>query len=76
MKSLPRPSTDFKQEGTVIVKIQVDASGNVVSAVVDGGTISDSYTRKLATDAAYKAKFDASETVKQEGSITYKFSFK
>ena len=76
LKSLPRPSSDFKQEGTVVVKIQVDSSGKVVSAVVDGGTISDSYTRKLAVDAAYKAQFDTSETVKQEGSITYKFSFR
>ncbi len=75
--NLPQPSKDFKQEGTVIVRIRVNAEGNVIQ-VIDNleGTISDKATRKLAVDAAYKAKFSAlSGANDQIGTITYNFKF-
>ncbi len=75
--SLPKPSTSFNQEGTVIVSIQVDKEGNVISARVNGGTISDEATRQLAVKAAKQAKFTATDRPdKQVGTITYHFKFK
>ena len=39
--NLPAPSKDFKQEGKVVVQIRVNAAGQVVSAAVTGGDVSD-----------------------------------
>ena len=72
-KSIPKPSTDFKEQGKVVVSIRVDKAGNVVAASIgDGTTISDRYTQKLALDAARKAKFTEGDK-EQIGSITYNF---
>ena len=74
---LPKPSQDFKQEGTVIVLITVDKEGNVITARAKGGTISDEATKQLAVKAALKAKFtDTDRPDKQVGTITYIFKFK
>ncbi len=74
---LPKPSTNFKQEGTVRVAITVDKAGNVISARAIGGTVSDEATKQLAVRAAYKAKFtDTDRPDKQMGTITYTFKFK
>jgi len=74
---LPKPSTNFKQEGTVKVAITVDKEGNVIAAKAIGGTISDETTRQLAVKAAMKAKFtDTDRPDKQMGTITYTFKFK
>jgi TonB family protein len=70
---LPKPSNDFKQEGKIIIQISVDAAGNVTDAIVVGGDISDKATRQLAIDAAKKAKFSEDKSIKQQGTIEYKF---
>ena len=73
VKSMPKPSSDFNQQGKVVVNIRVDKDGNVVLASIgDGTNISDSYTQQLALEAARKAKFTAGER-EQVGSITYNF---
>lgn len=72
--SLPKPATDFGQEGKVVVQINVNAAGHVVSAMcTNGTTVSDLRTRQLALDAAYKAKFSVSKNKIQVGTITYTF---
>lgn len=72
---LPKPSSDFKESGVVVVDIMVDIAGNVVSAkakIGGGSTITDSHTRSLAEKAAMQAKF--TEGSKPEmGTITYIF---
>ncbi len=70
--NLPAPSKDFKQEGKVVVQIRVNAAGQVVSAAVTGGDVSDKTTQQLALDAAKKAKFTEGEH-DQIGTITYIF---
>lgn len=73
VKAMPKPSSDFNQQGKVVVNIRVDKAGNVVNASVgDGTTISDPYTQKLALEAARKAKFTEGDR-EQIGSITYNF---
>lgn len=75
--SLPKPADTFKQEGDVRIAITVDKEGNVLSARVIGGTISDEATKQLAVKAALKAKFtDTDRPDKQMGTITYTFKFK
>ena len=73
VKTMPKPSTDFKEEGRVVVAIHVDKAGNVVRASLAGGTtISDQHTIQLALTAARKAKFSEGDK-EQGGSITYNF---
>lgn len=73
IKSLPKPSTRFNQEGKVVVFIQVDASGKVITATVgEGTTVSDYQTRQVALEAARKAEFSPSDQT-QVGTITYTF---
>lgn len=73
VKSMPKPSTDFREEGRVVVSIRVDKAGNVIKVSQAGGTtISDQYTIQLALDAARKAKFSEGDK-EQIGSITYNF---
>ena len=70
--TLPIPSNNFNQEGTVIVQICVNAAGIVVDAKVIGGNVSDRQTQQLALEAAKKAKF--SEGSREDiGTITYRF---
>lgn len=73
--TLPLPANNFKQEGTVIVRIRVNAAGQVISATVIGGDLSDKQTHQLAIDAAYKAKFTEGDH-DQIGTITYIFKVK
>lgn len=73
VKTMPKPSTDFLEQGKVVVSIRVDKVGNVVAASIgDGTTISDRYTQQLALDAARRAKFTEGDN-EQIGSITYNF---
>ncbi len=76
--SLPKPSTNFNQDGVVVVNITVDAQGNVIQARVGSGTtISDEPTRQLAVRAAKAAKFSTvNRPDKQMGTITYRFNFR
>lgn len=76
MKSMPKPSADFREEGKVVVAILVDKAGNVIRASHAGGTtISDKYTVQLALDAARKAKFSEGDK-EVPGTITYNFKLK
>jgi TonB family protein len=73
VKAMPKPSTDFREQGKVVVSIRVDKAGNVVLASIgQGTTISDRYTQQLALEAARKAKFTEGDQ-EQIGSITYNF---
>ena len=73
--SLPRPSFNVNQSGTVVVKITVNAAGNVISAEPTSGTTTASQElRKAATEAALRAKFKTVEgAVNVTGTITYFF---
>jgi hypothetical protein len=59
----------------VVVYVNVDSEGNVVSAVVEqrGTTTSDGLLHDLAIEAAMKAKFKSSDKPMQSGRITYDF---
>ena len=70
--TLPKPSNEFRQEGKVVVQIRVNAAGQVTSAIVTGGDVSDKQTQQLARDAALKAKFTEGDR-DQIGTITYIF---
>ena len=78
MGRLPKPSTNIQKEGIVVVNIQVDKEGNVVSAVVGKGTNTSDYSlQQAATVAAKKAKFTPTDKpTLQMGSITYTFKLK
>jgi len=76
-RSLPKPNYNTQEQGTVVVTVWVDKKGNVTNAIAGakGTTTSDPKLRKLAVQAALKAKFnvkyDAAEI--QKGTITYNF---
>ena len=76
VKSLPHPSSDFNEEGTIVVDIWVDRDGRVVNAKIGKGTdIANTQMRQMAINAAKSSVFspdkDAAEL--QKGTITYKF---
>ena len=61
----------------IIVSIIVDKEGNVISAKIIRGDISDETTRQLALKAARQAKFtDTDRPDKQLGTIMYEFKTK
>ena len=70
--TFPQPANNFIQEGKVVVQIRVNAAGDVVSAVIKGGDISDKQTQQLALEAARKVKFTEGGH-DQIGTITYIF---
>ncbi|MBO2522975.1 MAG: hypothetical protein CW336_03830 [Bacteroidetes bacterium] len=75
-KSLPRPSSDFNEEGTIVVDIWVDRDGRVQRAEVGKGTnISNARMRETAKQAALQSVFapDKNAVELQRGTITYKF---
>lgn len=76
-KLLPRPSTNFSEEGTVVVTIYVDRFGSVTRAIAGakGTTTASTRLRQLAEQAAKQAKFSAKEDApeEQKGTITYIF---
>lgn len=74
IKALPRPSTQFNQEGRVVVDIHVNSEGKVISATIgEGTTVGDYQTCQVALEAARKAEFSASDNKIQVGKITYTF---
>lgn len=79
-KYLPKPSTDFKENGTVVVQITVNKYGKVVNAVATdkGSNTTDTKLRRLAEEAAKKAVFNAKTDAAelQRGTITYHFVVK
>lgn len=74
-EGLPKPRTSFNMAGRVVVYVNVDSEGNVVSAMVEqrGTTTSDGLLHDLAIEAAMKAKFKSSDKPMQSGRITYDF---
>lgn len=74
-EGLPRPSTNYNTAGTVVVYVTIDGEGNVTNAEVDlaGTTTSDATLRRLAVEAARRAKFRPSSRTEQGGRITYNF---
>ena len=75
--SLPEPAYNVQEEGIVVVQIEVDKNGNVISAtpILKGSTTSDAELWRVAREAALKARFNADPTAatKQVGTITYHF---
>jgi len=78
--SLPRPSYNVQESGTVVVTIWVDNYGKVVKAQAgaDGTTVTDKALWAAARNAAmgtrFKQKMDA--PAMQQGTITYVFKLK
>ena len=75
-KSLQRPSTDFPEEGHVVVAIWVDRDGNVVRAEIAKGTdVTNKEMHNMALEAARRSKFSPDPTApeEQKGTITYIF---
>lgn len=76
-RSIPKPSTNFRERGIVVVTIYVDRSGNVTRVVpgARGSTTSNKQLFDLASTAARKAKFSVKEDApaEQKGTITYIF---
>ena len=74
---LPKPEYIKQEQGTIVVEVKVDQSGNVVEAIAGkkGTTITDHDLHKAAEKAAYKAIFDTKPDAppRQTGSITYFF---
>lgn len=77
-EALPRPTANFKSEGTVVVAVVIDGEGNVTSAEVrqQGTTTNDPDLRSRAVAAAKRAKFRPSTRLADGGTITYVFKLK
>jgi TonB family protein len=75
--SLPSPSYNSQNQGTVVVEIQVDQNGKVTNAKVrsQGTTVQDSKLWNAATEAAKKAVFNVKKDapIFQIGTIVYQF---
>jgi len=70
--SMPRPAYSRNTEGYLTVEIRVNDAGEVISARIQKGTISDNTIRNAAIDAAKKTRFSSGRgTV--TGTITYNF---
>jgi TonB family protein len=74
---LPVPEFNTQKEGTVVVRIRVDRSGNVTSAEpgVKGSTTLDKELLAAAKRAALLSRFNNKQdaAIIQEGTITYVF---
>lgn len=77
-EALPTPRTDYNISGKVVIKVTVDAAGNVTSANFDpaGSTTNNTTLINLALEAARKAKFNRSSKFTEGGTITYKFNLR
>jgi len=76
--SKPKEQPDCQEEGTVVVRIQVDKSGKVIYALpgVKGTTNSAACLLKPAKAAALRTRWNVDQNApsKQTGTIVYKFS--
>lgn len=75
-KSLPHPSKDFNEEGTIVVDIWVDRDGRVQRTQIGKGTnVANTKMRETALNAARSSVFAPDENAAelQKGTITYKF---
>jgi TonB family protein len=74
--TLPSPAYSKNEEGVIVVTIEVNAAGVVISARAGaaGTTIGDATMRRDAEQAALKAKFNGiSGNTIQTGTITYRY---
>lgn len=76
--TLPAPSYDVEEEGTVVIDIWVAPSGKVVRTSVNHATNTSSHAlRAAAEDAARRAVFNSVPgTDTQRGTITYVFNLR
>lgn len=65
----PAPKRANYQPGTVVLKIQVNAAGEVIAASIESGTISDASTLEMAKKFARQYKFAPSDQQIQYGKI-------
>ncbi|MFB6340341.1 hypothetical protein ACE1ET_01395 [Saccharicrinis sp. FJH62] len=76
--SLPLPVYNIQEDGIVVVQIEVDRSGRVISAtpILLGSTTQNAELWRVAKEAALKARFndDPTAPIKQIGKIKYTFS--
>lgn len=74
---LDEPTTNFKEQGVVVVDIWVDRNGNVIKAQVKakGTDIIDPDLKSIAVESAKISKFEKDITAVelQRGTITYRF---
>ncbi len=79
-KFLDKPSASFTEQGTVVVRIEVNPQGKVVNARVfaKGTTVVSENLRQLAVRAAKNSLFSTAPTAPgiQIGTITYHFILK
>lgn len=75
---LPIPVNTVQDEGSVVVNITVNPSGEVIATSINRGTNTvNPELRKAAEDAAKRARFNNIEGVdNQSGTITYKFKLR
>lgn len=75
---LVEPRYTVNDEGTVVIEITVDPSGNVIRAVIGKGTNTPNATlRNEALRAARSTKFNAiTSMTDQVGTITYRFKLR
>jgi len=75
---IPSIKDDSQKKGRVVVKICVDAKGDVVSSdyTMMGSTTSDTYLIKLAEEGAKGYKFSPSANPKECGKVTIEFLLK
>ena len=79
-KFLDKPSASFTEQGTVVVRIEVNPQGKVINARVfaKGTTVVSENLRQLAVQAAKNSLFSTDPTAPamQTGTITYHFILK
>jgi TonB family protein len=77
---LARPSTQFTEQGTVVVRIEVNPQGKVVNARIfaKGTTVVSENLRRIAVQSARNSLFSADPAAPaiQIGTITYHFILK
>ncbi len=78
--TLPKPTYNVQESGTVVIRITVNPEGQVTGAryEVNGSTVSSKELITAARNAAMNAKFTPKMDAPaiQEGKITYKFNLK
>lgn len=78
--SKPKPQYTGSDQGRVVVRVQVDRQGNVVSAkyILSGTSVTDPQLIRNAEQAALRTKWSAKPTAEplQEGTIIYDFSIR
>lgn len=73
--TMPTPAYNQNIEGYLTVEIRVDTGGNVISATIKRGTISDQSLRNAALNAAKRTRFSSGNGI-VTGTITYNFKLR